>query len=79
LDFRFQEKSDVYSLAPTLANNLNFYPEEHVVSVGSILDTIEVEDLKVMREYMELILPERSVTIIRDQVGFLSFTYLIIL
>ena len=79
LEFRYQEKSEVLSLAPALASNLNFYPEPHVVSVGSLFDSIDAADLASMRGYMRTLTPDRSVNILRSQVlsrlvFFYSFT-----
>ena len=75
LEFRFQEKSDAYSLAPALANNLNFYPEHHAVSVGSMFDDIVDSDVEQIREYMNIIQPEKSVIFLRNQVLYLLFSY----
>jgi secreted Zn-dependent insulinase-like peptidase len=68
LDFWYQEKSDASSLAPALASNLNFYPEEHIVSVGSVFDDIDSNDISLMRSYMDLLKPRRSIIYIRNQV-----------
>ena len=69
LEFVYQEKSEVLSLAPALASNLNFYPEEHVISVGNLFDEIDTQDVEIIRKYVEIFTPEYSVNILRSQVS----------
>lgn len=67
VDFSFQEKSSAYSLAPYICKQMSNYPAEHIFSEGWILDPLSDEDITEMREMLELLVPQRSVILLRSQ------------
>jgi hypothetical protein len=75
LDFWYQEKTDAASLAPAAASNLNFYPEEHIFSIGNLFDDIGSEGISRVRSFIENLRPHRSILYIRNQVTFIYCNY----
>lgn len=63
INFKYQQKSTAYELAPDLVDNMLSYPLHHVLSAGYILDELDISQF---RQFLALLQPGRAVTYLRS-------------
>lgn len=65
IDFRYQEKSTAYELAPYLAKQMLDLPMHRILSSGWLLHELDVSLLR--KQFLSRLLPQRSLVVIRSK------------